>query len=59
MLNIGNAVRLNSGGPTMVVESIQNTAIVKCSWHDASGNKVFADFNEAMLTVVKPTILID
>jgi uncharacterized protein YodC (DUF2158 family) len=58
MLNIGNNVRLKSGGPVMVVESTLNS-IVKCSWYDDSGTKIVADFNPDTLVPVKPEILID
>jgi uncharacterized protein YodC (DUF2158 family) len=49
-LQLGNLVKLNSGGPPMVIESIKND-VCSCKWAD--GNKIkTAEFRSCCLTLI-------
>ena len=49
-LNDGDTVRLNSGGPDMVVYEIR--PMVNCLWKDEFGNTQYASFPIECLTKV-------
>lgn len=48
-LQIGDVVKLNSGGPSMTVQSVDNEAIIGCYW-DRDGKTEHYEFPSACLT---------
>ncbi len=52
--NIGDVVRLKSGGPVMTVSKADiGDSMVDCIWFDTTGKKFTSSFDEATLEEVK------
>jgi uncharacterized protein YodC (DUF2158 family) len=64
-INVGNTVRLKSGGPIMTVQHIgsySNPSIAdgaKCVWFDEKDNPREKVFNRAVLEKVEPSDIMD
>ena len=55
-MQVGDAVRLKAGGPSMTVESVKRTAQgtqVHCVWFDHDHNEKRAQYPEPALEVVQ------
>lgn len=58
-LNVGDVVKLNSGGPDMTVAVLRPSAREAiCTWLDGNGTRC-AEFKMACLTLVRPAALVD
>lgn len=51
-LRVGDVVRLNSGGPLMVVLAGPEDAYVSCAWHGTGGAPYCSDYPVACLRTV-------
>jgi uncharacterized protein YodC (DUF2158 family) len=52
-IEVGNVVRLNSGGPSMTVEEVLDDGQVKCVWFDKTRERT-RTFNVTMLQKTTP-----
>jgi uncharacterized protein YodC (DUF2158 family) len=50
---IGNVVRLRSGGPDMTVESIESEEKVWCTWFDSNKRNLSKAFKREVLELVR------